>query len=89
MDKTEAQIVSYGIFYLNPSSHQCQPSYKKYIAVAANDLVAPTACLEAINRLKWPPPVSLFCVCLEVVKQQYTSCNCPLISMLFPIENDF
>ena len=33
MNKTEAQIVSYGILYLNPSSHQCQPSYKKYIAV--------------------------------------------------------
>ena len=33
MDKTEAQIVSYGIHNLNPSSHQCQPSYKKYIAV--------------------------------------------------------
>ena len=32
MDKTEAQIVAYGILYLNPSSHQCQPSYKKYIA---------------------------------------------------------
>ena len=33
MYKTEAQIVSYGILYLNPSSHQCQPTYKKYIAV--------------------------------------------------------
>ena len=34
MFKTEAQIVSYGILYLNQSSHQCQlPSYKKYIAV--------------------------------------------------------
>ena len=33
MDKTEAQIVSYGILYLDPSSHQCQPSYKKYISV--------------------------------------------------------
>ena len=33
MYKTEAQIVSYGSLYLNPSSHQCQPSYKKYIAV--------------------------------------------------------
>ena len=33
MDKTKAQIVSYGILYLNPSSHQCQPSYKKYISV--------------------------------------------------------
>ena len=33
MSKTDAQIVSYGILYLNPSSHQCQPSYKKYIAV--------------------------------------------------------
>ena len=32
MHKTEAQIVSYSILYLNPSSHQCQPSYKKYIA---------------------------------------------------------
>ena len=28
MDKTEAQIVSYGILYLHPSS------YKKYIAVS-------------------------------------------------------
>ena len=33
MDKTEAQIVSYVILYLTPSSHHCQPSYKKYIAV--------------------------------------------------------
>ena len=33
MKKTEAQIVSYDIPYLNPSPHQCQPSYKKYIAV--------------------------------------------------------
>ena len=33
MNKTEAQIVSYGILCLNLSSHQCQPSYKKYIAV--------------------------------------------------------
>ena len=33
MKKTEAQIVSYGILYLNASSHQCQPSYKNYIAV--------------------------------------------------------
>ena len=34
MDKTEAQIVSYDILYLNPiSSHQCQISYKKYNAV--------------------------------------------------------
>ena len=24
MNKTEAKIVSYGILYLNPSSHQCQ-----------------------------------------------------------------
>ena len=32
------------------------------IKVTANDLVAPTACLMAINRLRWPPPVSLFCV---------------------------
>ena len=33
MYKTEAQIVSYGVLYLNPSSHQCQPSCKKYNAV--------------------------------------------------------
>ena len=33
MYKTEAQIVIYSILYLNPSSHQCPPSYKKYIAV--------------------------------------------------------
>ena len=33
MYKTEALIVYYGILYSNPSSHQCQPSYKKYIAV--------------------------------------------------------
>ena len=33
MNKTEAQIVFYGILYLNLSSYQCQPSYKKYIAV--------------------------------------------------------
>ena len=33
MNKTEAQIFSYGILYLNPICHQCQPSYKKYIAV--------------------------------------------------------
>ena len=33
MKKKEARIVSYGILYLNPSSHHCQPSYKKYIAV--------------------------------------------------------
>ena len=33
MYKTEAQIVSYAILYLNPSSYQFQPSYKKYIAV--------------------------------------------------------
>ena len=33
MDKTGGQIVSYGILYLNPSSHQCQPSHKKYIGV--------------------------------------------------------
>ena len=33
MNKTEAQIVSYGILYLNPSSHQCQPLYTKYTAV--------------------------------------------------------
>ena len=32
MYKTKAQIVSYGILYLNPGSHQCRPSYKKYIA---------------------------------------------------------
>ena len=68
MYKTEAQIVAYGILYLNPSSHQCQPSYKKYellvisSKVTANDLVAPTACLEAINWLRWPPPVPLVCV---------------------------
>ena len=42
--------------------------------VTANDLVAPTARLEAINWLRWPPPVLLFCVYLEVVKLQYTSC---------------
>ena len=53
MNKTEAQIVSYGILYLNLLS----------IKVAANELVAPTASLEAINRLKWPPPVPLF-LCL-------------------------
>ena len=41
--------------------------------VSANDLVAPTACLEAINWLRWPPPVLLFCVYFEVVKLQYTS----------------
>ena len=33
MNKTEAQIVYYGILYLNPSFHHCQPSYKKDIAV--------------------------------------------------------
>ena len=33
MYKIEAQIVSYGILYLKLSSHQCKPSYKKYIAV--------------------------------------------------------
>ena len=33
MNKTAAQIVSYGILYLNPNSHQCQPSFKEYIAV--------------------------------------------------------
>ena len=33
MYKTEAQIVAYGILYLNPSSNQCQPSFKKYIPV--------------------------------------------------------
>ena len=32
MNETEAQFVSYGILYLNQSSNQCQPSYKKYIA---------------------------------------------------------
>ena len=32
------------------------------IKVAANDLVAPTALLEAINRFKWPPPVAPVCV---------------------------
>ena len=31
MDKTEAQIVSYCILYLNPSSHQCQPSDKNIL----------------------------------------------------------
>ena len=36
MYKTEAQIVSYGILYLNPSSHKCQPSYKKYIGLDDN-----------------------------------------------------
>ena len=30
--------------------------------LTANDLVAPTACLEAINMHKWPPPVPLLCV---------------------------
>ena len=33
MNKIEAQIVSYGIPYLNPSFHHCKPSYKNYIAV--------------------------------------------------------
>ena len=33
MNKTEAQTISYGILYLNPSFHLCQTSYKKYIAV--------------------------------------------------------
>ena len=33
MYKTAVQIVSYGILYLNPSFHQCLPSYKKYNAV--------------------------------------------------------
>ena len=33
MNETEAQIVYYGILYLNPRSYQWQPSYKKYIAV--------------------------------------------------------
>ena len=42
--------------------------------VTANDLVAPTACFEAINWLRWPPPVPLFSVYLEVFEQQYTSC---------------
>ena len=42
MNKTEAQLVSYGILYLNPSSHQCQPSYKKYIAVLAATLLLMT-----------------------------------------------
>ena len=41
MDKTEAQIVPYGILYLNPSSDLGLSS------LTANDLVAPTACLEA------------------------------------------
>ena len=59
MYKTEAQIVSYGSLYLNPSSHQLLVISSK---VTANDLVAPTACLEAINWLRWLPPVLLFCV---------------------------
>ena len=33
MNKTQAQIVSKGIPYLNLSSQHYQPSYKKYIAV--------------------------------------------------------
>ena len=41
--------------------------------VTTNDLVAPTACLEAIHKLKWPPLGPLFCVYYEVFKQQYTS----------------
>ena len=36
MYKIETQIVAYGILYLNPSSYQCQPSHKKYIAVLQN-----------------------------------------------------
>ena len=32
MNETEAQLVSYGILYLKPSSYHCQPSHKKYIA---------------------------------------------------------
>ena len=32
MYKTEAEIVSYGILYFNPGSHQCQCSY-----LTAND----------------------------------------------------
>ena len=39
MNKTEAQMFSYGLLYLNPSSHQCQPSYKKYMALAATLLL--------------------------------------------------
>ena len=42
--------------------------------VTANDLVAPTACLEAINWPRWPPPLLLLSVYLEVFEQQYTSC---------------
>ena len=42
--------------------------------VTANDLVAPTACLEAINWLRWLPTMPIFSVYLEVFKQQYTSC---------------
>ena len=34
MNKTEAQIVSYGILYFNPGSHHCQPANKKYTYVA-------------------------------------------------------
>ena len=33
MNKRYAQLVSYNILYLNPSSHHYQPLYKKYIAV--------------------------------------------------------
>ena len=42
--------------------------------VTANDLGAPTACLEAINRLKWPPQCLHSVSVKEVLKQQYTSC---------------
>ena len=31
MNKTEAQIVSYGILYLNPSSHQCQLTFMQEV----------------------------------------------------------
>ena len=40
----------------------------------SSPVVAPTACLEAINWLRWPPPVHLFSVYKNVFKQQYTSC---------------
>ena len=52
MYKTEAQIVSYGILYLNPSSHQCQPSYKKYIAksLAVTLLLMTNSCTNSLLR---------------------------------------
>ena len=40
MDKTEAEIVSYGILYLNPSSHQCQPPYKHKIEALGEAILA-------------------------------------------------